>query len=79
MDQSGVWILVELIQDVKDNTDNDFEFSEAQILVIELLGWPLEQAWRKQVKARQSPIATVDTLRKLANDLGSPLVGVIAG
>ena len=36
-----------LIRDIKDNPDNDFEFNEEQILVIALIVWQLEQAWRK--------------------------------
>ena len=68
-----------LIKDIKDNPDSDFEFNEEQILVIALLIWPLEQAWRKQLKAGQSPSATVDTLRKLPNDLGLPRTLVIGG
>ena len=57
-----------LIKDIKDNPDSDFEFNEEQILVIALLIWPLEQAWREQLKGGQSPSATVDTLRKLPNN-----------
>jgi len=67
------------IKDIKDNPDSDFEFNEEQILVIALLIWPLEQAWRKQLKAGQSRSATVDTLRKLPNALGLPRTLVIGG
>ena len=67
------------MQDIKADTNNDFEFNEEQILVIALQIWPLEQAWRAHLKGRQDSCATVDSLRKLPNDLGLPRVGVIGG
>ena len=48
-----------------------FEFNEEQILVITLQIWPSEQAWRAHLKGKADSHATVDTLRKLPNDLGS--------
>ena len=68
-----------LIQDIKADTDNGFEFNEEQILVIALLIWPLEQAWRAQLKDKPNSHATVDTLCKLPNDLGLPRVAIIGG
>jgi len=68
-----------LIQDIKNDPSNNFEFNEEQILVIALLIWPLEQAWRVHVKSQQAQRATVDTLRNLPNDLGLPRVVIIGG
>ena len=41
--------------------------------------WPIEQAWRVHLKDKQDAGATVDTLRRLANDLGLPRTLVIGG
>ena len=60
------------IQDINGGTSNDFAFNDEQILVIALQVWPLEQAWRGHKHKMQSASATVDTLRKLPNDLGKP-------
>ena len=68
-----------LIEDIKNDSTNDFEFNEEQILVIALQIWPLEQAWRVHVKSLQSACAMVHTLRKLPNDLGLPRIAVIGG
>ena len=68
-----------LIQDIKNDATNDFEFNEEQILVIALCTWPLEQAWRIHKKKQQSASATVDTFQKLPNDLGLPRIAVIGG
>jgi len=68
-----------LIEDAKNDPEDDFEFNGEQILVIAICIWPLEQAWRQHVEKQRGPCATVDTLRKLPNDLGLPRVGVIGG
>jgi hypothetical protein len=63
-----------LIQDAKTES---FAFNDEQILVIALCIWPLEHAWRIHVKKLAN--ATVNTLRKLANDLGLPRIIIIGG
>jgi hypothetical protein len=65
-----------LIQDAK--TDS-FAFNDEQILLIALCTWPLEQAWRTHVRKQQTTCATVNTLRKLPNDLCLPRMGAIGG
>jgi hypothetical protein len=67
------------IQEVNADPDNNFEFNTEQIEVIALLIWPVEQAWRSHVKDKLDSRATVDTLRKLPNDLGLPRTLVIGG
>ena len=39
----------------------------------------MEQAWRVHLKGTQSSCVTVDTLRKLPNDLGLPRILIIGG
>ncbi len=68
-----------LIQDIKNDSTNNFEFNGEQILVIALQIWPLEQAWRVHVQPQLGTSATVVTLRKLPNDLGLPRVVIIGG
>ena len=68
-----------LIQGVKEDPDNNFEFNEEQIDCIALQIWPLEQAWRMQLEGKQRPCTTVHTLRKLPNDLGLPRILIIGG
>ena len=68
-----------LIEAAKNESKDDFEFNEEQMLVIAICIWPLEQAWRQHVEKQRGPCATVDTLHKLPNDLGLPRVGVIGG
>jgi hypothetical protein len=69
-----------LIQDIKEDPANDFEFNEEQILVIALQIWPLEQAWRvHRIKMEQGAGRTVDTVHKLPNDLGLPRIAIIGG
>ena len=67
----------QLIQGVKKDLQNPFEFNEEQINCIALQIWPVEQAWRLHLKGRQSTCATVDTLRKLPDDLGLPRILII--
>ena len=55
-----------LMQDIKADTSKDLELNDEQVLVIALLIWPLERAWRDHLKGRQGSCATVDTLRKNA-------------
>ena len=68
-----------LIQSVKNDLQNPFEFNEEQINCIALQIWPVEQAWRLHLNERQNTCATVDTLRKLPNDLGLPRILIIGG
>ena len=70
-----------LIQDLKNDPDLEkrIEFNEEQINCIALLIWPIEQAWRAHLQGKQDACATVDTLRKLANDLGLPRTLIIGG
>ena len=67
------------LQGVKKDREKPFEFNEEQIDCIALQIWPVEQAWRVHLKGTQSPCATVDTLRKLPNDLGLPRILIIGG
>ena len=68
-----------LIQGVKEDSSNNFEFNEEQIDCIALQIWPLEQAWRMQLDSMQKPCTTVHTLRKLPDDLGLPRILIIGG
>ena len=71
-----------LIQDLKAGPDNNFEFNDEQISIISLLTWLLEQAWRTHLQGKLVATqagATVNTLRKLPNDLGLPRVVIIGG
>ena len=68
-----------LIQDAKNQSTDSFAFNDEQIRLIALCTWPLEQAWRTHVRSQQATCATVNTLRKLPNDLGLPRIGVIGG
>ena len=68
-----------LIQAAKNQSTDSFAFNDEQILLIALCTWPLEQAWRTHVRKQQTTCATVNTLRKLPNDLGLPRIGAIGG
>ena len=68
-----------LIQSVKEKLQDSFEFNEEQIECIALHIWPVEQAWRVHLKGKQKVGVTVNTLRKLPNDLGLPRVLTIGG
>ena len=62
---------------IQDSKTESFAFNDEQILVIALCIWPLEHAWRIHIKKLSH--ATVNTLRKLANDLGLPRIIIIGG
>ena len=68
-----------LVEDAKNHPTNRIEFNEEQLLVIALCVWPLEQAWRNQMKRMRTQGATVNTLHKLPNDLGLPRILIIGG
>ena len=53
-----------LIQNLKDDAGNNFEFNDEQINCIALQIWPLEQAWRLHLQGKQNACATVNTLRR---------------
>ena len=68
-----------LIQKAAEDPQGKVVFNEEQILVIALMVWPVEQAWRTRIQGKQDAGVTVGTLRKLPSDLGLPRVGVIGG
>ena len=70
-----------LIQQAAEDDDDAVEFNDEQLLVIALIVWPLEHAWRNPVQdaLELDAGATVNTLGKLPSDLGLPRVGVIGG
>ena len=69
-----------LIEDIKNDSTNDFQFNNEQIVIIGCSMWSVEQAWRTRVtNLQRTGCATVDTLCKLPNDLGLPRIGIIGG
>ena len=68
-----------LIQDAKNHSEDSFAFNDEQTGLISLCTWLLDQAWRTHVRSQQATCATVNTLRKLPNDLGLPRIAVIGG
>ena len=54
----------------QEHSTGHCEFNDEQVLLSALLIWPLELAWRVRIKSQRVDCATVNTLRKLPNDLG---------
>ena len=71
--------VMQLIQGVKEDSDNNFEFNKEQIECSAWQIWPLEQAWRMQLEGIQRPCTTVHTLSKLPDDLGLHRILIIGG
>ena len=61
---------------MQDSKADGLEFNEEQKEIISCVTNALEQAWRANLKGTRS---TVDTLRKLPNDLGLPRIAIIGG
>ncbi len=68
----------QLIKGAED-TEHDFAFNEEQLLVIALMIWQLEMAFRDHLEGQQASTATLETLRKLPDDLACPRVGIVGG
>ena len=69
------WKLIKAAEDA----DDDFAFNEEQVLVIVLMIWPLEKAFRDNLQGQRPSTATLDSLRKLPDDSGFPRTGIVGG